>query len=204
MRVPQPDDPELLEAVNKYVMVPEGAKPKRYMKLLGGNFVGLPPSERPTFLRLLVDAAEEVTDHELGVLLESDWRSRITAAWLIGVSRRSQFRPVLRELLLASTLVFAGQGYCFALARFGTAEDAEILVAYLNRYLPPPDRNYTQDWALGALQHIDATLSTRYAAQFTQPDGLWQHWATRYGADAIDQKARIDDLCSLVEEAASS
>lgn len=197
-------DSELLDVVNRYVDAPVGTKTRRYMKLLGGNFVGLPPAERTTFLQDLVDAATEITDHELGVLLESDWRSRITAAWLIGVSRRSQFRQLIRELLLASELVFAGQGYCFALARFGTAEDAEILVGYLNRYLPPPDRNYAQDWVLGALQHIDANLSTRYAAQFTQPDGLWQHWATRYGAEAIDQKERIDVLCSLVEEAVRS
>jgi hypothetical protein len=200
MRFPRASDTELLDVINRYV-IPEEGNDKRYLKLLHGNFVTLNEPERATFLRLLVDAAEQITDHELGVLLESEWRSRITAAWLIGVSRRGQFRERIGELLPESGVLFAGQGYCFALARLGTAEDAEILTAYLDHYLRRPDLRYDQDWALGALQHIDADLATNYAAQFMQPEGLWQQWATSNRADPTDQKQRIDTLCSLVHEA---
>jgi hypothetical protein len=37
---------------------------------------------------------------------------------------------------VGSELTYAGQGYCFALARFGQPEDVTILTAYLNQYLP--------------------------------------------------------------------
>lgn len=50
-------------------------------------------------------------------------------------------------MLLASELVYAGQGYCFALARLGAEQDAEILTAYLDHYLPRDDCQY--DPALG-------------------------------------------------------
>ena len=200
MRFPRADDPELLDVIDRYV-IPEEGHNKRYLKLLHGNFLALNEQDRATFLRLLVDAANQITDHELGILLESEWRSRITAAWLIGASRRGQFRERIGALLLESGLVYAGQGYCFALASLGTAADAEILVSYLDRFLRRPDLHYNQDWALGALQHIDAGLATHYAAQFMQPEGLWQQWAASNRADAADQKQRIDTLCFLVKEA---
>lgn len=180
---------------------PEDGDYKRYERLLYGNFATLNEPQRATFLRLLVDAAHQITDHELGVLLESEWRSRITAAWLIGVSRRSQFRERLGPLLLESGLVFAGQGYCFALARLGATEDAEILTAYLDHYLRQPDLRYDQDWALGALEHIDADLATNYAAQFLRPEGLWQQWATSNPVHTTDHRQRLTTLCSLVAEA---
>jgi len=185
MRLPTADDPELLDLIDRYVN-PEVGDSRRYSKLLHGNFVWMP--ERAAFLRDLVDAARRITDHELGVLLESEWRSRITAAWLIGVDRRDQFRARLGELLIESRLVFAGQGYCFALARFGTGADAEVLADYLDRYLRPGVR-YNQDWAMGALQHIDADHAARFA-------GPWQQWAD---PAAIVEKERMDTLCALVD-----
>jgi Family of unknown function (DUF6000) len=200
MRLPHRDDTELMDVIDRYV-IPGGPEYKRYMKLLHGNFAMLNSPERAVFLQELVEAAHQVTDHELGVLLESDWRSRITAAWLIGVSRRGQFRERMGALLLESRLVFACQGYCFAFARLGTGEDARILVAYLDHYLRQPGLRYDQDWAIGALQHIDADLASDYAAQFLRPEGLWQEWAARHRVLAIDTKERIDALCALVSEA---
>jgi Family of unknown function (DUF6000) len=173
-----------------------------HRKLLHGNFqLMLPPPERATFLQRLVEDAEKITDDELGGLLDGDWRSRITAAWLAGANRRGQFRERVGELLLASQLVFAGQGYCFALARFGTTADAEILTAYLTRYLPQLSLSYDQAWAMGALQYLDARLDTYYAAEFTWPGGLWEQWATPDRAGLLGSKERFGTLCALVEEA---
>jgi hypothetical protein len=166
----------------------------QYRKLLHGNFATLNLPERTEFLRQLAGAAEQVTEDELDVMLAGDWRSRITAAWLIGASRRDQFRERIGELLLESQVTFAGQGYCVALARFGTAADADILDAYLDRYLRPGLR-YDQDWALGALLHIDAT-------RFPRLEGLWQRWTAPNQVDPTEQKQRIDMLCALVREAA--
>lgn len=60
------------------------------------------------FLQALSAAAHTITDEELEILLESEWRSRLTAAWLIGFDRREHFRDVLDDLLLASRLCFSG------------------------------------------------------------------------------------------------
>ncbi|MCX5011954.1 DUF6000 family protein [Streptomyces sp. NBC_00555] len=121
----------------------------RYLQLKSGRVLrpGWPHAER--FTRHLIDDAATITDAELEALLGYEWRSRLTAAWLIGVGRRATFRERIGDLLLASEFCFSGGAYCFALARFGTHADAEIL---------------------------DAHLGTHRADRFTEPDGLWDQW----------------------------
>jgi hypothetical protein len=132
MRIPGPDDPELLAAVRRYV----DSGSARYLKLLHGNALDMSGMDRTEFADAMGRDARQITDRELGTLLDSEWRSRLTAAWLIGLDRRTRFRDRLGELLLGSELVYAGQGYCLALARFETATHADILCAYLDKYLP--------------------------------------------------------------------
>jgi hypothetical protein len=107
-------------------------------------------------------------------------------------------------LLLASELVYSGQGYCFALASFGTPQDAGLLSEYLDRYLPQTELRYDQPWALGALLHIDRKLGTRHAARFMTDDGLWQRWAiATQGSvtDPGDYRRRIGAMCELAADA---
>lgn len=184
MRFPQADDVELLTAIRRYVAVGDG-KIKRYLHLLGGNFTRtMPEPERTAFLHALYKAACEISDKDLEVLLESEWRSRLTAAWLIATDKRDQFRGRLTELLLASELVYAGEGYCLALARFGTDRDAASIAAYLDRY-PTSEYAYNQDWALGALLHIDQKRGTSHAA--------------RYLGSGSPHPAPVGALCTLLE-----
>ncbi|MFF4454675.1 DUF6000 family protein [Streptomyces goshikiensis] len=152
----------------------------RYLELNSARVLrpGWPHAKR--FARHLIrDAA--ITDAELEALLSYEWRSRLTAAWLIGVDRRESFRERIGDLLLASEVCYSGGAYCFALARFGTHADAEILTAYLDRYLPRTDLHYDQPEALGALLHLDARLGTHHADHFTEPDGLWDDWGKGVG-----------------------
>src|SRR5262249_60536331 len=116
------------------------------LKLLHGNALDMSGTERTEFESAMGRDARQITDRELSTLLDSEWRSRLTAAWLIGLDRRTHFRDRLSEMLLDSELVYAGQGYCLALARFETGADADILCAYLDRYLPQLDRHYDQHW----------------------------------------------------------
>ncbi|GAA0287705.1 hypothetical protein GCM10010302_27580 [Streptomyces polychromogenes] len=167
--------------LERYVTCVDSEFP-RYLELNGLRMMvrGGPHVER--FVRRLAEDAAAITDPELEVLLDHGWRPRLAAAWLIGVGRRTSFRERLGELLLASETWYAGRGYCFALARFGTHEDAALLAAYLDRYLPRTDLMYDQEAALGALLHLDARLGTRHADRFTAPGGLWQRWAeARFG-----------------------
>ncbi|MER6399346.1 DUF6000 family protein [Kitasatospora sp. NPDC001603] len=150
---------------------------QRYLGLLHGNFFRLDGSEQSDFVEALASDAASVTVEELSALFGYEWRSRLTASWLAGVARRTEWRSLIGQLLLASELTYAGQGFCFALARFGTTEDAQILTEYLARYLPQLDRRYDQPLALGALLRLDSLLGTDYAQRFTAVDGPWDRWA---------------------------
>jgi len=161
--------------IKRYVTRKDSDHP-RYLELNSSRF--LRPGWRHTkgFTRHLIDDAATITDVELEALLGFEWRARLTAAWLVGVGRRSSFRDRISGLLLASEVCYSGRGYCFALARLGTHEDAEILTAYLDRYLPQVELRYDQPDALGAPLRLDSQLHTDYASRFTVADGLWNHW----------------------------
>jgi hypothetical protein len=199
VRYPDPDDAELWTAICRYV-TPRTGSAARYLKLLHGNFMTMDPVQRAPFLQELAVSARQASDHDLAMLLDSDWRSRLTASWLIALDRRQQFRPRIGDLLLASEGPYAGEGYCFALARFAAAADAELLAAYLDTYLPQPDKRYDQHWALGALLHLDDQLTASRAARFLTDGGLWQQWSENEKAPA-ELREMMRQLCSAADEA---
>ncbi|MFE5513022.1 DUF6000 family protein [Streptomyces sp. NPDC056529] len=178
---------------------------QRYL-MLGGSFLWMTGRKRARFMRKLGRAAGKITPCELGVLLEGGWRERTTAAWLIAVAGRTEFRRRLGELLLASQGPYAGKAYCVTLATFGTPADADLLVAYLDRYLRRPDLAYDQEAAIGALLLLDTRLGTDRAVRFLTPDGLWQQWTKgppSRNRDAPDTyREYIGLLCDAAEESA--
>ncbi|MFK4099398.1 DUF6000 family protein [Streptomyces sp. NPDC019531] len=191
---------ESLKLIRRYV-TPD----RRYLKL-GGGLLRRSGRDRTTFMKKLGKAAGEISPHELGMLLDGGWRERKTATWLIAVAGRTEFRERLGELLLASTGPYAGQAYCVALATFGTSADADLLVAYLDRYLRRPDLYYDQTAALGALLLLDAKLGAERAARFLAPGGLWHQWID--GPPAKDRdtpdsyREFIGQLCAFADESA--
>jgi hypothetical protein len=202
IRHPSSDDPELMTAIRRYVHAGGNGADARYMQLMGAHFMRMDKAQRGSFLQQLGQSAREASDHDLAMLLDSEWRSRITASWLIGLDRRDQFRERIGDLLLASELCVAGQGYCLALARFAAAADAELLAAYLDAYLPPPYRDYDQASALGALLYLDEQLKTDHAARFLTDGGLWQQWtAGRPVWTPAEHREFMRQLCSAADEA---
>ncbi|MFB7512814.1 DUF6000 family protein [Streptomyces sp. NPDC056144] len=162
--------------VERYVTRTYGGLP-RYLVLNSGRFLSPRWWHTTRFIRHMIADAAAIDDGELEALLGFEWRSRVTAAWLIGVDRRERFRARIGDLFLASEVCYSGSASCFALARFGTHADTEILTAYLDRYLIRcTDLHYDQPAALGALLHLDALLGTHHADRFTEPDGLWDEW----------------------------
>src|SRR5580700_11115442 len=101
MRPFNPDDAVLMTAIHQYV-TPRTGTVARYLKLLNGNFMTMEEVQRRPFLQQLAASARQASDHDLAMLLDSEWRSRLTASWLIALDRREQFRPRIGELLLAS------------------------------------------------------------------------------------------------------
>ncbi|ROQ82516.1 hypothetical protein EDD95_2132 [Streptomyces sp. CEV 2-1] len=166
--------------VESYVTRMYGGLP-RYLVLNGGRFLGPRWWHTTRFTRHLIADAAAINDEELEALLGYEWRSRLTAGWLIGVDRRERFRARIGDLLLASEVCYSGGAYCFALARFGTHADAEILTTYLDRYLPRTDLHYDQPAAMGAALRLYALLGTHHADRFTEPDGLWDEWVKGVG-----------------------
>ncbi|TDD33616.1 hypothetical protein E1286_41930 [Nonomuraea terrae] len=195
MRLPIPPDGQMMALAQRYVNPGEGDV-RRYLKLLHGNFLALPEPAFRAFAGSLAKDAREITDDDLRVLLDSEWRARLTAAWLIGMDRRTHLREQLGELLLESELVYAGQGYCFALARFGEERDAEILTAYLDRWLPERSCPYNQDDAMGAVLYLDELHSTERAARFLGPGGLWESSAMA-GMDPARRKEYTRLMCEF-------
>ncbi|WP_436788544.1 DUF6000 family protein [Yinghuangia sp. YIM S10712] len=197
MRYPHEGDPELLDLVRRYITVD-----RRYRRL-GGRLLRLDGPERAQFAQELADAAGEITPRELGVLLEAGWRERRTAAWLIAVAGRTEFRDRLGELLLDSEVCYAGQGYCVALATFGTVADADLLCAYLDRYLRRPDLRYDQEFAIGALLHLDSRSTTDRVSRFAGEGGLWEQWIGEPTIDPHSYGRIVGQFCAFASESAA-
>ncbi|MFE3206428.1 DUF6000 family protein [Embleya sp. NPDC059237] len=191
------DDPELVDVVRRYMGV------DHHHLRLGGHLLRLDGPERAQFAQELAVVADEITPRELGVLLEAGWRERKNAAWLIAIAGRTEFRDRLGELLLASKMPFAGQGYCVALASFGTSADADLLTAYLDRYLQRPDLDYDQAFVLGALLHLDGSRATDRAARFIAPGGLWEQWNGNHSYNSDDYRSIVERWCSLAAESSA-
>ncbi|GAA3066621.1 DUF6000 family protein [Streptomyces glomeratus] len=175
---------------------------RRYKRLLGGNFMRLPPGELREFGERLAADSREITPGELNELFSGDWRERLTGAWLAGFGLRLEMRDVISRLLLEGSDRHAGKGYCFALARFGSRGDADTLARYLNQSLGRLDLRADQPWALGALIVLDGNLGTQYSLQFIQGGGVWDRWV-QAGESATytpgEMKAEIQSWCSFAE-----
>ncbi|WUA47503.1 DUF6000 family protein [Streptomyces sp. NBC_00273] len=194
-------DPELQELVRRFV------RPERRYLRLGGSLHRMNAAERSMFLRDLAQAAHEITPAELGILFEGGWRERKTAAWLVAVAHRTEFRDLIGRLLLASGGPYAGAAYCVALATFGTAADAELLSAYLDHYLSRPDLDYDQPTVLGTLLYLDEILGSDSASGFIAPGGPWDRWLEARVAAALDPhdcRQGIQRLCAFVAETAET
>ncbi|MFI2644407.1 DUF6000 family protein [Streptomyces sp. NPDC018610] len=196
-------DPEIQALYRRYCL-----PARRYLKL-GGAVLRMSREEYEPFVHALAHDARAVTDAELTILFEGSWRERRTAAWLAAVSRRDHFRERLGALLLESEVCCAGAAYCAALANFGTARDADLLAAYLDRYLRRPDLAYDQPTAMGALAYTDSVLHSDRAGLFLREDGLWRQWFQdaphMRGDDGISTYLRgIRLACAVIDEAAGT
>ncbi|MCF2530903.1 DUF6000 family protein [Yinghuangia soli] len=196
MRFANDDDPELRDLVVRFV------RPgRRYMQLAGG-MLQLSGPERDLFVGELVQAAREITPAELGVLFEGGWRERRTAAWLVAVSGRTDFRGRIGELMLGAGNPQIG-AYCITLATFRTSADADLVCAYLDRHSSQPELIYDRTFALGTLLHLDAVLGADRASSYGSPDGLRHH---RYEghSDAVRRPREAQELvaqfCAFANE----
>ncbi|HEX8326029.1 MAG TPA: DUF6000 family protein [Hymenobacter sp.] len=105
---------------------------------------------------------------------------------MCGLKGWHQFGPAIGERLVASKTCFAGEGHSFALACFASDAAAAHLTHYLEKYLPRPDLQYDQEWAMPALLWIDEQRNTTHARPFMAAGGLWE----RYGSTREQHAAK--------------
>ncbi|GAA2711603.1 DUF6000 family protein [Actinoplanes palleronii] len=187
----------------RYVSVGgDGPDGPRYLRLPSG--ILWPPEEQADqFLPDLLRDARDIDDTALEDLLQpgrmrANWRPRLVAGYLIAIGRRERFREPISDFVRAGATGGAGSGYCFALAAWGTDQDAGTLMAYLDQYVPEVELRYHQDWAFGALTHIDHKNGTRHAARYLD-GGAWQRWfrAGTSKSDVSFYSGVMADLCAL-------
>ena len=158
--------------------------------------------DKSIFVEKLNSARRTATPSDIDELFVTlEWRGRMTAAWIAGLNRWSQFQNKIGELLVESECCFSGEGYCVALALFQNEQSSESLKAYLDRYLPQTDKYYDQDWALSALVRLDEMLGSDFATEYREPSGLWDRFIvgkTDHGAWNLAKS--INNFKSIMEE----
>ncbi len=145
-----------------------------YLKLLHANFLREPETQRADFAARLVDAATGIRELDLaGWMRGGAWRELLTASWIVGLLAERSFYATARARLLVSSTCYAGQGLCFAMARLGGAEAADALCEYLATYLPVGEREYDQEWAIGALAWLDQQTGSTRSRALSEDASLW-------------------------------
>jgi hypothetical protein len=145
-----------------------------YLELLHANFLELTGERRSRFCDHLLDAATRVRNQEHRDWLEGgSWREMLVASWLIGLREEGSLRDLVHRNLLASRTSYAGQGLCFATARFRDELSVQTLTEYLDQYLPVDGREYEQQWAIGSLAWLDSITGSAASERFLDRS-LWR------------------------------
>ena len=146
-----------------------------YLDILHAHYLSYRKSELEKFVAVARECLLRITPQEVEAgLAAPGWRERLVAGWIVGVKKWEAFVPVVGKLLNHSEVVYAGEGYCFALARIANGECVLHLCSYLNKYLVRPDLRYDQHCALGALLWTDRVRTEARAQTYLGPSGLWE------------------------------
>ncbi len=135
-----------------------------YLRVLHGNLTSSLPAEASAIASELKRSNDALTDAQVAELLEwKDWRHKLCAGWFVALGRRAALIDRVGERLLRSETCFAGQGYCLALALCADEAGTRYLASYLSMYLPVGERDYDQEWAIGALTYRAPQVAETFA-----------------------------------------
>ncbi|MCX6317117.1 MAG: DUF6000 family protein [Bacteroidetes bacterium] len=140
IEVPRNDEEITQEFADKWVA-------PFYLEGLGN----LSESAIHSFATAAMEIDVEVVRQLLGYF---DWRCRITGAYFTAINQYASLEEIIGNHLLKSEVVYAGSGYCLALASMGTEKAADYLYSYLQYYLTRKDLWYDQGDAFCALEYI--------------------------------------------------
>ncbi|QJB34603.1 hypothetical protein HF329_26205 [Chitinophaga oryzae] len=117
-------------------------------------------------LRFAQAAREINIDIVKKLLGDFDWRPRITGAYFAAINQYQELEDIIGRHLLKSEVCYAGQGYCLALAAFGTHTSQKYLTDYLKHYLEQKDLWFDQASALAALYHLSPEEADKLTGQW--------------------------------------
>lgn len=93
-----------------------------------------------TTIKKFADTANEIDKNiVLNLLIDFNWRTRITGAFFSAINKYQEFEDIIGRHLLKSEVCYSGSGYCLALATFSTENAKGYLVKYLDYYLDRKD-----------------------------------------------------------------
>jgi uncharacterized protein DUF6000 len=142
------------------------------------------------------------------LLAFADWRPRLTGAIFAALRRLTGLTDHLGRLLLRSDVCYAGDGYCLALARFGTPACVTYLQTYLDYYLRQPHLFFDQGMAMSALTYLDVAHQTNHAVALKP---LWvsfvankPHWDLAQDQERFAQRmVALDILARRCDQGAA-
>ena len=170
-----------------------------YLNILHGNYCfKLKDDEQISFKRNVKNRLNSLSDEIVNQLLSGGWREQITGSWFCGLKEWSQFADTIGEKLVESKMTYAGQGHCFALARFANDKSVKYFTEYLETYLPQPKLIYDQAWVMPALMWIDERNNTNHSGRFISSGGLWEKYVADKKSDMWQLSYRKENFWRLM------
>ncbi len=143
-----------------------------YLEILHGNVVNqAPAADHEAALARMRAVAPEVTFDIALDLWPRGWREGLMASWWAAVWRWPGLVDQVEPLLIPSRSCFEGQAHCLALTRVNSRRSRAVLMRYLDEYLPRPDLDYDQPWAMASLMFACADAGESLPVQYTE---AWQ------------------------------
>jgi hypothetical protein len=165
-----------------------------YMDVLHGNLVALASSacRQDEIVREMRAVAPEVSLDTAVYLWSQGWREALMASWWAAVWQWPETVDQVEPLLIPSRSCFEGQAHCLALTRVRSSRARAVLTRYLDEYLPRPDLDYDQPWAMAALKLACADAAEPVPGRYLK---AWQQWNSGKQLTDLDElMARLNRM----------
>lgn len=170
-----------------------------YPLLLHANFLRESADSQDAFRTRLLEAATAIPSAELRFWIQGGaWREILVASWIVALRRETAVRDLVSAKLLASATSYAGQGLCVATASFRDETSVHVLEEYLERYLPAGERQYDQEWAIGALAWLERDANEKSSTRFLADSKLWELTAGGKVIGALDPQRGIANFSRVM------
>lgn len=193
-------DVQLLAAVRRYVM-----RGRPYLKFQGWNLRNAPQDTARDFGQRFGNISARADDLDIMLLLQGDWRAKLTASWMAAMSSRLRFGDLIGSVLLSEDGEQAKKGYAFALTSFSRNRDLACLEEFLHRILVDGRRNSAHEWALAGWRYLHPhgkQGEPSWVTEMSTPPEVelmdfLQGWLRRFGVDALKEDPGFDPLSAF-------